>query len=99
MYGHFKDKFYDPTNPLSEISQFRLYIKNEFEERLTEFPGLGYDGEVGDQKEVKIAMITFAFRNEEIIKELMARGSAIKSEKYRVIDHINKHVIRHLSHS
>ena len=69
------------------------------ESRLTEFPGLGYEGTKGDKSEVKIAMITFAYRNEEVIRELVGRGTAIKGEKYRVIDHINKHVLGHLSHS
>lgn len=99
MFAAFKNKFFDPTNPLSEISQFRFYIKNEMEQRLTEFPGLGYEGNKGDFSEVKIAMITFAYKNAEIIKELTARGTAIKKENYRLLDHINKHVLGHLSHS
>ena len=44
MFAALKNKFYDPTNPLSEISQFRFFIKSEMEQRLTEFHGLGYDG-------------------------------------------------------
>lgn len=44
-------------------------------------------------------MITFAYKNAEIIRELTARGVAIKKENYRMLDHINKHVLSHLSHS
>ena len=40
----FLNKFYDPSNPLSEISQFRLYVKDELEKRISEFPDLGIDG-------------------------------------------------------
>ena len=68
------------------------------EYRLTEFPGLGYEGEEGNMAEVKIAMITFAYRNEKMIKELSARGSSIKNEDYRMLNHINEHVVEHLAH-
>lgn len=67
MFATFKNHFYDETNSLSEISQFRLYIKDEMEMRLTEFPSLGYDGIEGDNMEVKIAKITFAFINDKVI--------------------------------
>lgn len=66
--------------------------------RLTEFPGLGYEGIEGDMADVKIAMITFAYDNSKIIRELQARGVAIKNENYPQLDHINKHVIEHLAH-
>jgi hypothetical protein len=44
------------------------------EARLTEFPGLGIDGPEGDEAPVKIAVVTFAFDNAEIIKRLTTRG-------------------------
>ena len=37
------------------------------ETRLTEFPGLGYDGIEGDMADVKIANITFAYNNAKIV--------------------------------
>ena len=40
MYDKFVDNYLDPTNPLSEIGQFRLYIKEEMERRLNLLPDL-----------------------------------------------------------
>jgi len=40
------------------------------ERRLSAFPPLGMDGPEGDEMPVKIAMITFAFDNAEIIHGL-----------------------------
>lgn len=47
------------------------------ESRLTEFPALGIDGPEGDEMDVKIAVITFAFFNFEIIHNLRKRGTLI----------------------
>lgn len=44
------------------------------EGRLTEFPPLGIDGDEGDEMPVKIALVTFAFDNAEIIYALTRRG-------------------------
>jgi hypothetical protein len=44
------------------------------EARLTDFPALGIDGPEGDVMPVKIAIITFAFNNSEIIHNLRKRG-------------------------
>lgn len=68
------------------------------EYRLTEFPGLGYEGEEGDMAEVKIAMITFAYQNSKVIQTLVTRGSAIKNENYKAIDTINNQLVEHLAH-
>jgi hypothetical protein len=40
-----------------------MYVKDEMESRLTEFPALGIDGPEGDAAPVKIAVVTFAFNN------------------------------------
>lgn len=48
-HSTFKNKYYDPTNPISEIAQFKLFIKDEMEYRISEFPGLGFDGAEGDE--------------------------------------------------
>jgi hypothetical protein len=45
---------------------------------LTEFPGLGIDGDEGDDMPVKIAIVTFAFDNAEIIYNLKRRGKYIR---------------------
>lgn len=79
MYENFTNKYLDETNPISEIGQFRSYVKDEMEQRLTEFPGLGIDGPEGDEAPVKIAVVTFAFDNAEIIKNLTKRGTYIKN--------------------
>ena len=68
------------------------------EYRLTEFPDLGYEEDMGDATEIKIALITFAYDNAKIINELTSRGVAIKNEDYRSLDHINRHVVEHLAH-
>lgn len=99
MFATFKQHLYDETNPISEIGQFKLYIKDEMEVRLTEFPGLGYGGEEEDMADIKIAKITFAFKNYKVINELNARGYAINNEDYKLLDHINRHVIEHLAHT
>lgn len=74
MYENFVNKYLDQTNPISEIGQFRSYVKDEMEARLTEFPGLGIDGPEGDEAPVKIGVVTFAFDNAEIIYALTYRG-------------------------
>ena len=45
LYKQFVEKFYDQANPISEINQFRLFVKDELERRLTKFPDLGLDGD------------------------------------------------------
>ena len=64
------ERFHDPSNPISEIAQFKLFIKDEIEQRLTEMPSLGFDGEEGDKERVRIALITFAFNNARVINWL-----------------------------
>lgn len=49
---------------------------------MTEFPALGIDGPEGDIMPVKIAIITFAFNNAEIIHNLRRRGKFIAKEKW-----------------
>jgi hypothetical protein len=34
--------YYDKTNPMSEIAQFKLYIQHEFERRINLMPDLGF---------------------------------------------------------
>lgn len=46
---------------------------------MTDFPGLGIDGDEGDEAPVKIAVVTFAFDNAEIIYALTRRGMYIKN--------------------
>jgi len=99
MYEYFESKYLDKNNPLSEIGQFRQYIKNEMEMRLTEFPALHLDGEAGDMEDVKIAVITFAFDNPEIIKALRKRGKFIEKEQYDKLAKINKKLVQDLNNT
>jgi len=59
------------------------------EHRLTEFPGLGYEGTEGDMAPVKIALITFAYSNSNVIAKLMKRGWSITNEDYQKMNDIN----------
>ena len=99
MYEAFVTRFHDPTNPISEIGQLRLYIKHEMERRLSAFPPLGMDGPEGDEMPVKIAMITFAFDNAEIIHGLRQRGKAIRNEQWYSLALINKRLTDRLHNS
>lgn len=69
-YRNFIEKYHDETNPISEINQFRYYVKNELEARLTAMPPLGFDGPAGDNAPVRIAKLEFAFHNRPLIKWL-----------------------------
>lgn len=52
---------------MSEIMQLKYFIKGELETRLTDMPGLGFDGVEGDNMRVKVALVTFAFDNACVI--------------------------------
>ena len=99
MYEHFQEKYLDDTNPISEIGQFRTYVKDEMESRLTEMPALGIDGPEGDEMPVKIAIITFAFFNFEIVHNLRKRGIYIGQEKWEKLEKINTKMTDRLHNS
>lgn len=44
-YDNFKDKYFDCMNPMSENSQFKLYLQNEMETRINAMDDLGYRDE------------------------------------------------------
>lgn len=77
MYDLFVKDYLDESNPLSEISQFRLYILNEMQRRFNYMYNLDREDSVQDDY-IKIANVTFAFDNSEIIKRLRRRGKAIR---------------------
>ena len=77
MYDLFVKDYLDESNPLSEISQFRLYILNEMQRRFNCMYNLDREDSVQDDY-IKIANVTFAFDNSEIIKRLRRRGKAIR---------------------
>ena len=63
QYQYFLDHYHQPNNPMSEISQFKLYIKEEMEKRINAFPDLGYDAPETRHLPKKIAAISFAYNN------------------------------------
>lgn len=63
------------------------------EQRLTEFPALHLDGIEGDLEPVKIALITFAFDNSEIVNGLKNRGRFIKNEQWEKLDKENQKLV------
>jgi len=63
-------------------------VKDEMESRHTEFPCLYLDGDGEEERDrpVKIAVITFAFNNSEIIHNLRKRALYINNEKWKKLD-------------
>lgn len=71
-------------------------MQNEIEQRINEMPDLGYDEP--DQRDYykKIAQITFAFHNADIINRLATRGTYIKTEKWDKVKQINTQIAESL---
>lgn len=69
------------------------------ESRLTEFPALGIDGPEGDVMPVRIAIITFAFNNAEIIHNLRRRGKLIQNEKWKKMEKLHAKMSTRLANS
>lgn len=71
------------------------------ESRLTEFPCLYIDGDGEEERDkpVKIAIITFAFNNSEIIHNLRKRGRMIAREQWKKMDKIHKKMSDRLANS
>lgn len=44
LYFNFVQNYYDRTNPIPEIAQFKLYMQLELQKRITEMPNLMFDG-------------------------------------------------------
>lgn len=89
VYEKFKDRYYDVSNPITEIGQFKLFVTDELETILTAMPALGLDGPEGDLAPVKIAILTFAFDNPQVIDWLKQRGNAIKTENWSNYHKVN----------
>lgn len=71
---------------MSENAQFKLFIQNELEDRINhkDYPNQGYDDgdEAAEKDRKRIAQITFAYENGELIELLFDRGYYIKNEKW-----------------
>ena len=94
IYDEFLDNYFDKTNPMGEVSQFKLYVQLELERRLNDFPNQGVDGP--QDYYIKIAQITFAFDNALIINWLKERGKHIKTEKWEKAAKVNEKIIKGL---
>ena len=77
-YERWSKTYLDKQNPISEVAQFKIYLQNELERRINAFPDQGYDPEDERDYEKKIAQITFAYDNGEVVQWLMDRGVYIK---------------------
>jgi hypothetical protein len=53
LFDNFSKNYWDQTNPIPEIAQFKLYMQLELEKRITEMPNLMFDGP--DEHHQKIA--------------------------------------------
>ena len=67
MWDHFMHNYYDPDNQFSSISQFRLYIKNDFEQRIAMIPSAKYNNSKVSADHNKISIVQFAYNNYDII--------------------------------
>lgn len=92
MYREFEEKYYDEASPLPKISQFRIYCKDELENRLTAMPPLGLDGPESMTEPIRIALITFAFDNARVINWLRERGEHIKVENWDGLEEVNNKI-------
>jgi hypothetical protein len=96
-YAHWKKNYYDERNPISENAQFKLYVQNQLEARISAMPHLGIDNNLpvdqnGNQI-IKVAQITFAYRNAEIVNWLQKRGTLIKTEKWQKVQELNNTIL------
>lgn len=90
QYEYWKEKYFDPTNPISETAQFKLYVQFELEKRISAMEDLGFEED--KDAPVKIAQITFAYYNGEVINWLKKRGDLIKSEKWEDVQKKNEEI-------
>jgi len=80
---------------MSETAQFKLYIQIELEKRITAMEDLGFEED--KDAPVKIAQITFAYYNGEVIRWLTKRGDLIKTEKWDKVKEINDEIAEGIS--
>jgi hypothetical protein len=81
---------------MDTISQFKLFIQTELEKRIQSMPDLGFQeppaaGE--PEHPIKIAQITFAYHNAQVIDWLKQRGALIVAEKYEKVDELNEQIV------
>ena len=76
---------------MSMVEAFRDWLTLEMEKRLDCMPDLGYN-RGGRLEHVKVAMTTFAFENEDVIKLLEKRGALIQNEDWDKMGDIDKEI-------
>lgn len=69
------------------------------EKRLTDFPDLGIDDYEGDERPIKIAVVTFAFDNAEMIYALTRRGQYIRNQQWKKYIKENNKIVKRLHDS
>ena len=62
-HKYWQKNFYDPSNPISENMQFKLYVETELEIRINDLPDLGYDPIDTRKYKKRVASATFAYEN------------------------------------
>jgi len=69
-----------------------LYVQAELEKRIQAMPDLGYQEPLKEgepEHPIKIAQITFAYHNAQVIDWLKQRGALIVAEKHEKVDELN----------
>lgn len=75
------------TRFLSGVQGFQEWFRNEIETRLKRLLNLGFEEE---SNKVKVAFVTVAFNNSDIIELLVKRGTAIINEKWDEVEKIER---------
>ena len=75
------------TRFLSGVQGFQEWFRNEIETRLKRLLNLGFEEE---SDKVKVAFVTVAFNNSDIIELLVKRGTAIINEKWDEVEKIER---------
>lgn len=83
-------RFYDTRNPMSENAQFKLYLETELEERVNNMPDQGYDRPEKRDYRKKLASVTFAYENQEVIEWLLERGTLVSSCEWQKLEDLNR---------
>lgn len=69
---------------------FQEWFRNEIETRLKRLLNLGYEEE---SDKVKVAFVTVAFNNSDIIELLVKRGTAIVNENWDEVEKLERKCI------
>ena len=78
------------TRFLSGVQGFQEWFRNEIETRLKRLLNLGYEEE---SDKVKVAFVTVAFNNSDIIELLVKRGTAIVNENWDEVEKLERKCI------